>query len=67
MARSKPLVAQMRLEIVVVAPQSFQFEMFSEHDRPRDQAEDAETNHDDFVDGVATIENFDDVRGGEDR
>src|SRR4051794_34057503 len=49
----------------VELPQSFQFKIFSEHDRPRDQTENPETDGDDLADGIAAQENLNEVGCGE--
>jgi len=61
----RALIAEMRLETQVHQPHPFQIEMFSKHDRPREQAEKRETGNDDLVDRVAAGENIEDVGGGE--
>jgi hypothetical protein len=60
------LIAQVRLETVVQQAEPLQLKMFSEHYRPRDETKNRETEHDDFVDRSAALEDFDDVGGGED-
>jgi hypothetical protein len=61
--QQRALVPQVRFEGVIEPVEPFELEVLSEHDRPGHQTEHAQADHDDLVDGAASLENLDDAGG----